>query len=398
MRTTLVLPLLLTLLVSMSPADCRGPGTDITSQAFQTEIRKAMLLDAWPKCIEICNAYLSKHKNDVLARGLRGFALMEYGREAQSIADFSAAIDGGMVDLPVALVEDHTNSLLSLRGFAQLKVGRLREGISDIEKSLKSPRLVVSACLNEQIDYQNLALAYSKLGNASKAAQCRNMSDECEKSLQRIFQPTIKNAAAARDEVSKLKKESAASPRSSIVLTKMTVNLIYLKDWPEALKSVDKAISLEPFLSRTHLMRLEILKNLNREADAKAEAKLILKYIERPTDSAQNAGEKMLISARMIEIYRRYNDVDGQIAVLETASNSGSAGESMYYDLGQLYAKKQIWAKAVDAYGDALEYATDNQPLILDARATAKRKLGQLKQAAQDEAEALRLRQKSRKI
>lgn len=216
--------------------------------------------------------------------------------------------------------------------------------------------------------------------------------------MQRVFQPTIKNAATASAELAKLKKESAASPKSSIVLTKMTVNLIYLKDWPEALKSVDKAIALEPFMSKTHLMRLEILKNLGREADAKSEAKLILKYIERPTDSALSAGDKMLISARMIEIYKHYNDIDGQIAVLETASNSSSAGESMYYDLGQCYAKKQLWSKAVDAYGDALEYAADNRPLIPEARAKARRNLGQVKQAAQDEAESLRLKQKSRKI
>lgn len=323
---------------------------------------------------------------------------MEYNREAQSIADFTAAINAGMIDVPPALVEDHTNTLLSLRGFAELKVGRLREGMSDIEKSLKRPRLIVSTYLNEQIDYQNLAIAYLKLGNPTKAAQCRKMSNECERNVQVVFQPTIKSAASARAEVEKLKKESAASPRSSIVPTKMTVYLIYLKDWPEALKSVDKAIALEPFMSKTHLLRLEILKTLKRETDAKAEAKLILKYIERPTDSAIDTGDRMLTSARMIEIYRHFNDVDGQIAVLKTASNSGSAGESMLYDLGQCYEKKQLWAKAVDAYGDALDYATDNQPLILEARARAKRNLGQVKQAAQDEAEALRLRQKSRKI
>ncbi|HIA54845.1 MAG TPA: hypothetical protein EYN91_22640 [Candidatus Melainabacteria bacterium] len=87
-----------------------------------------------------------------------------------------------------------------------------------------------------------------------------------------------------------------------------------------------------------------------------------------------------------------------QIMVLEGVANTGSGSESQLYDLGQCYAKKEQWVKAVEAYGDALDYATDNQPLILDARAKAHKMLGHDKEAKADEAEAYRLRHKSRKI
>ncbi len=393
-----LLLLLLPVLLIAPHADCKEKRLDPDAQAFQAEMHKAMLGDSWPRCIDICNAYLIKHKNDVLARSLRGFSLMESNHDVQSIPDLSAAIAGGMTDVPADLIEDHTNSLLSMRGFAQMRVGRLREGIADIEKSLKRPQRMVSAYFQDQLDYRNLATAYQKLGDVSKAAQCREKSDQCERNVARVLQPSIKNADSARACAAKFAKECAGSANNSIPFTALTVYLIYLKNWSDALKSVDKAIALEPYMSRTHLMRIEILKNLHREADARAEGKLILKFVKRPSDSAITAGDKMLICSRLIEIYKHFNDLDGQIDVLETAAESGSAGESMYYDLGQCYEKKRQWAKAVETYGDALEYAVDNQPLVLDARARARRNLGQGKQAEQDEAEAKRLRQKSRKI
>ncbi len=379
-------------------AGAKSNSSNADYRTFTASFHQALAVESWPKCISACDAYLAKHPDDVRIRATRGYALLQFNREAQSIADLSAAIKGGMTDLPADLVEDHPSSLLSLRGFALMRAGKLKEGVADLEQTLKNKPLLVSSFMNNKSDYQNLSAAYSRLGDRTKAAQCNKTAVEMENKLQSVLQPRIANQSDAKASVAKLKTECAASPKSSIGWTKLTVYQIYLNQWTDALKSVDNAIAIEPYMSRTHLMRLEILKNLHREAEAKAEAEIILKNASRPSGSAESAGDRMLVTARMVEIYKKFDDLDGQIKVLETGARAGVSGESQLYDLAQLYARKKLWAKAVDAYGEALDYATDNQPLILEQRAKAYKMLGHTKEAARDESEARQMRQKSRKI
>ncbi len=367
-------------------------------QAVSKELKQSLKSDSWDRIISACTAYLNKHPNDAHMRAMRGYALMEANRDAQSLADLDAAIKAGLTELPVDLVEDNANSLLSVRGFALMRVGRLKEGIADIEKAVKSRKRLVIQYFNDKADYQNLCAAYSRLGNGAKAAQYRKASEESDRMLQSILQPHIASDADAKAMVAKLKAECKASPDSSIPLTKLALCQVYLKAWTDALKSVDSALVIEPYMSRTRVMRLEILKSLQKEAEAKKETASILQYFARTSGSAENAGERMLVTSRMIEIFKKFNDVDGQIAVLESLASRGTAGESQLYDLGQCFAKRNQWAKAVDAYTDALDYATDNQPLILDARAKARKMLGQAKEAEKDTAESARLRNRRTKI
>ncbi len=377
-------------------AKSNSPNADY--RTFTASFHQALVVESWPKCISACDAYLAKHPDDVRVRATRGYALLQFNREAQSIADLSVAIKGGMTDLPADLVEDHPSSLLSLRGFALLRAGKLKEGVADLERTLKNKPLLVSSFMNNKSDYQNLSTAYLRLGDRAKAAQCNKTAADMENKLQSVLQPRIANESEAKATVAKLKAECAAAPKSSIAWTRLTVYLIYLNKWTDAQKSVDNAIAIEPYLSRTHLMRLEILKNLHREAEAKAEAEIILRNASRPSGSAESAGDRMIVTARMIEIYKKFDDLDGQIRVLETGAKAGISGESQLYDLAQCYARKKQWAKAVDAYGEALDFATDNQPLILEQRAKAHRVLGHTKEAEKDVAEAYRLRNKRTKI
>ncbi len=381
-----------------APAGAKSNSPNADYRTFTASFHQALSVESWPKCISSCDAYLAKHPDDVRVKAARGYALLQFNREAQSIADLSAAINGGITDLPADLVEDHPSSLLSLRGFALMRVGKLKEGVADLERTLKNKPLLVSSFMNSKSDYQNLSTAYARLGDRTKAAQCNKTAAEMENKLQSVLQPRIANESDAKGTVAKLKAECAASPKSSIAWTRLTVYLIYLNKWLDAQKSVDNAIAIEPYLSRTHLMRLEILKNLHRETEAKAEAEIILKNASRPSGSAESAGDRMLVTARMIEIYKKFDDIDGQIRVLETGAKAGISGESQLYDLAQCYARKKQWAKAVDAYGEALDFATDNQPLILEQRAKAHRVLGHTKEAEKDVAEAYRLRNKRTKI
>ncbi len=367
-------------------------------KTFAANIHQGLRSESWPKCIAACDAYLAKHPNDPRIHAVKGYALLQFNREAQSIADLTAAIKGGISELPADLVEDHASSLLSLRGYALMRVGRFKAGIADIERTLKDKPHMVTTIINSKGDYLNLSAAYSRLGNGAKASQCSKIAGELENGTQSIMQPRISSASEANGAVAKLKSECAANPKSSIPLTKLAVYQIYLKKWQDALKSVDAAIAIEPYFNRTRLMKLEILKNLQREAEAKKEADFILRNSARPSGSAESAGDRMLVTARMIEIYKKFNDLDGQIKVLETGAKAGVSGESALYDLGQCYARKKQWTKAVDIYGDALEYATDNQPLILEERAKAHKMLGHAKEAERDVAEANRLRNKRTKI
>lgn len=366
--------------------------------AFTRELQKALRDNSWGRAISVCTAYINKHPNDARVRAVRGYALVQGNRDAQSLPDLDAAIKAGLSDFPVELVEDNSNTILSMRGFALMRTGKLKEGIADIEKSLRSKRRMVAQLFNEHADYENLAAAYMRLGNGAKAAQYKKASEENERQIQLILQPQILGDKDARAKVEKLKNECKAAPDSSIPLTKLAVHQIYLKAWSDALKSVDKALAIEPHMSRTHILRLEILKSLQKEAEAKKETDYLLMSYARSTGSAENAGERIIVTSRMIEIFKKFNDLEGQIAVLESLANKGTAGESELYDLGQCFAQKKQWTKAVEAYSDALDYATDNQPLILDARAKARRMLGQAREAEKDTAEAVRLRNKRTKI
>lgn len=387
-------------LLLLHPQSCfaKGGAQNADYSAFEKQIHSYLDTSSWSKCVSACDAYLAKHRGDTVVRAMRGYALVQSNRDAQSLDDLTAAINAGLVEVPPPLILEHNNSLRSLRGFALMRVGRLKEGTADIEKSLASPILLVSEYLNRSIDYKNLYAAYNRLGDRVKAQKSAKALSDMENQLQNTLQPRVYNEADAKGMVAKLTRECAANQNSSIPLTKLAFYQIYLKAWPDALKTVDRAIAIEPYMSRTRLMRFDILKNLKRDADARKEAALILRRALAMGGSAENVGDRMLITSRMIEICRKFNDIDGQIMVLEGVANTGSGSESQLYDLGQCYAKKEQWVKAVEAYGDALDYATDNQPLILDARAKAHKMLGHDKEAKADEAEAYRLRHKSRKI
>lgn len=392
------LGVLVSALVSLNDPSLAVGSKSADYQAFEKNVHALIEKSSWTKLVTLCDSYLAKHRDDIRVRSLRGYALVQSNQDARSLADLTAAIKAGLTDMPADLVEEHASPLLSLRGFALMRVGRYKEGIADIEKSISGKIRLVSELLNRNVDYKNLIAAYTRLNDRGNVQKYARALSDTEMQLQNTLQPRLGNEADAKKMVAKLTRESAADKNSSIPLTKLAAYQIYLKAWPDALKTVDRAIVIEPYMSRTRLMRFDILKNLKREAEAKKEAKLILLRAMAQGGSAESIGDKMLITSRMIEIYRKFNDLDGQIEVLEAVANTGSASESQLYDLGQGYAKKQLWAKAIDAYGEALDYATDNQPLILDARAKAHKMLGHAKEAKADEDEAYRLRHKSRKI
>ncbi len=375
----------------------KGVAQSAEEKAFYTSVHEALNRDQWAKCLTLCEAYLPKHKSDLLARAIRGYALLENNKDAHAVADLNAALAGGVKVIPVSIAEDHSNNVLALRGFALMRTGKLKEGIADIEKAVSKEPLLIGEYLNQRIDFNNLATAYRRLGDARKAAHFMQLADNREKEIQFVYLPTFGTRIDIERDTKRLRKTLAITPNNNVANAKLCANLIYLKNYPEALKYIDKTVAIEPYLTRVRLMRYEILEKLGRAKEAAGDIDEVLHVVERPSGSALAAGDRMMLSSRLIEIYKKAGNLDGQIKVFEAVVNSGSAGESQYYDLGQCYAAKKQWAKAIGAYDDALEFAVDNRPLIFEQRARAHKMLGHAREAKADEDQSYRLRHKGGK-
>jgi tetratricopeptide (TPR) repeat protein len=378
-------------------AESKGNTKNADEKAFHTVIYKALAGERWKVCVQVCDDYLAKHKTDPLARALRGYSLIEVSRDAEAAADLTAALAGGVTTIPISIAEDHCNNVLALRGFALLRLGKLKEGIADIEKSLNKSMLL-SEYLNQKIDYTNLSTAYRKLGDAKKSAYYQQLSAERDKDTLRCYMPNQTDNASLVKYVKEQRAYLAKHPDDNVQTVKMAANLLFLNKPAEALTYIDRAIAKEPFLMRSRFLRVEILQKLNRQSDAKPDLDEVLKNLERPSGSAVTAGGRLTLAARVVEFYRKTGNVDGQIKAYECLVRTGSAGEPQLYDLAQCYALKKQWAKAIETYTEALDYAVDNRPLIYEQRAKAHRALGHLKEAKADEAEAGRSRQRGQKL
>lgn len=380
--------------VSSSSSSPKNPD----QKAFFDGITRALTGDQWAKCLKLSDDYLAKHNGDALAHGIRGYSLVQMNRDAEALKELNFALSAGSRIIPAQIAEDHSTDLLALRGFAKLRVGRIQEGINDIESSLKRPPLLIGEYVNQRIDFRNLSAAYGKLGDKVKAGQYARLSDIREREFQQIFQPDNMTETAAKKRVISLKRELAASPKSSVISAQLASLLFKIGDDKGALKCISDTILMEPYMMRARLLRFDILKKMGREREAEPDLTAILRFIERPSGSAFSAGDRMTLSARLTEIYKRSGNIDGQLRVFKSVADSGTAGESQYYDLAQLYVAKKDWKNALDAYGDALEFAVDNRPLIYEQRAKVHKILGHLKEANADEAEAVRLKNKARKL
>lgn len=379
-------------------AQAKTNAKNADEKAFHTAMHEALASEQWKNCVKISDDYLAKHKTDPLARAFRGYSLIEVSRDAEAAADLSAALAGGITTLPPSISEDHCSNVLALRGFALLRLGKLKEGIADIEKSFHEQPLMLSDYLNQRIDYTNLATAYRRLGDAAKSNRYQQMAADREREVLDSYIAKQTNEKRLTAYVAEQKSYLAKHPDDNVKTVKMAANLLKLNRPAEALKYIDSAIAREPYLMRGRLLRYDILEKLHRESEAKPDLNAILRHIQRPSGSAVSAGDRLTLSARLVEIYKKTGDIDGQIKVYESQVNAGSAGEPTLYDLAQCYARKKQWAKAIDIYSEALDYAVDNRPLIYEQRAKAHRMLGHLDKAKADEAEALRSRQKGRKI
>jgi len=264
------------------------------SQAFLNTVRKCMVDDNWTECDAASELILRKYKTDAMGHAVKAYALMQQGSDKDAVPHFTAAIKGGVTNLPGNLAFSHANNLWAWRGYSLMRSGKYADGIKDIEKSLElTPRTCLDI-LNQRIDCRNISAAYSKLGNKEKATAFEKAADLKTVQYHHIFYPPLKSLAEAKFAAANALADSKKDSGSTIALCKYGALQVYLKDWQEAVKHLDKAIAVEPYLMPARLLRAKALKNLKRAADANKDLAEIQKAKSKAAINVWAVDEKQL--------------------------------------------------------------------------------------------------------
>lgn len=265
--------LCLTITVVSSPA-ARAASSD--EPTFLKDVHASMVADNWQECDAVAELFLRKHKAHALANAVKGYALVQQGQDKKALPYFDAAVKGGCFGLPSAIAESHANNIWSLRGYALMRSGKFPEGIKDLEKSLEMKPRTCLDILNQRIDCLNIGAAYKRMNEMQKSVSYVNAGELMKKQYHHVFYPILKSPADAKYNAGKILPELKSDPGATIPACKYAAHQIYLKNWPEALKYLDKTISVEPYLMPARLLRAEALKRLKRGAEAKKDIDAIL--------------------------------------------------------------------------------------------------------------------------
>ena len=259
--------------VLAQPAIAASPSE---AQTFLKDVHQTMVTDNWEEASALCELYLRKHKADPMSSAFKAYVLMQQYHDKEALPYFNTAIKGGVTALPSAVADAHANNLWSLRGYSLLRSGKYAEGIKDLEKSLEIKPQTCLDILNQRIDCLNIGAAYKKMGNVQKSVSYINAGDLMKKQYHHVFYPILKTPAEAKYNADKLLPELKNDSKSTILQCKYAAHQVYLKQWSEAVKYLDKAIAVEPYLMPARLLRAQSLKRLKRNAEAKKDLDAIM--------------------------------------------------------------------------------------------------------------------------
>ncbi len=268
---------ILTLLILSANYPVPAFGANSDEPQFLKDVHKTMVEDNWAECAALGELYLRKHKADPMGNAVKGYALLQQNQDKDALPYLNAAIKGGTTSLPTAAAESHANNLWSLRGYSLMRSGKLQEGIADLEKSLELKPRTCLDILNQRIDCLNIGAAYKKLGQTQKSVSYISAGDLMKRQYHHVFYPPLKSAAEAKFNAGKLENELRSDPKSTILMCKLAAMQMYMKNWSEALKYLDKTIAVEPYLMPARLLRCQALKRLKRSAEAKKDLAAIQK-------------------------------------------------------------------------------------------------------------------------
>ncbi len=251
------------------------------AQSFLKDVHQTMVTDNWEEASALCELYLRKHRADPMSSAFRAYVLMQQYKDKEALPYFNTAIKGGVTALPSAVADAHANNLWSLRGYSLLRSGKYPDGIKDLEKSLELKPETCLDILNQRIDCLNIGAAYKKMGNVQKSVSYINAGDLMKKQYHHVFYPLLKTPAEAKYNAERLLPEIKADSKSTILQCKYAAHQIYLKQWSEAIKYLDKVIAAEPYLMPARLLRAQALKRLKRNAEAKKDIDAIMATREK---------------------------------------------------------------------------------------------------------------------
>lgn len=345
----------------------------------------------WTRVKNICDNVISKNiAQDGLdvgtAYALRGRALQSQSRYIPSITDFDKAIAAGVTRLPARYVMGAAGNIYSLRGFSQLRVNKLKEAQEDFNKATTLPIDLAAEYVQRMADYKSMAIIASRLGQTNKAADIAAKIGPMEAEFFYYVRRESAPKAVASKVIEDLKKSITSQPANSLLPEKLALIFFASGKIEEAYKYANLAVEREPNSDKLRLNRGLISYELKKYNEATVDFEYCRDIILKLNADKNNVRSTKFVDDKLAEIYRKTNRLDDAQRLLTASITSGMATGETFNELGNLFAAKKDWQKALSVYTKGIDSGGNMQAEMHAGRARVYRQLGQNDKAKADEA------------
>lgn len=296
------------------------------------------------KAIEISRRYLDGALGNLQAYHLHADALIAAGK-----------LDAAYETLSQLLELDESDAAAYVkRGKVQIAREKLDEGFADLDKAL--------ALAPESADFRTArAEALSDTGKLGEAAkELRSILETSPDHVQaHIVLGVVMRGQGERDKALALHKKAAElAPRSGKAHFELGVSQNYVGDNQGAEQSLKRATELEPAVALNWYAYGELLRALQRFPEA---VEMYRKALTIEPDHAK-ASNKLAI------VLLHLGDLKEAEAVLTAHVRQHPEEATLYFTLGEVYAKQEAHEQALAAYEKFLELASPKDPDVAKAR------------------------------
>lgn len=377
---------------TVSPSKTSLPGNTSTAGQSVSPLVAAIQKSDWSKVKDICDSVIAKKSSqesglDVsTAYALRGRALQAMSRYQPSIADFDKAISAGVTRLPGRYVMGPASNIYSLRGFSYLRVNKLKEAQVDFDKATSMPIYLAAEYVQRMADYKSMAIIASRMGNANKAADIAAKIGPMEAEFFYYVRRESAPKAVPPKTIDELKKSIQAQPTNSLLPEKLALIFLAAGKLDEAYKYANISVEREPNNDKLRLNRGIIAFELQKYIESIADFEYCRDVILKLNADKNNIRSTKFVDNKLAELYRKTNRLDDAQKLLTASITSGMATGETFNELGNLYAAKKDWQRALSVYTKGIESGGDMQAEMHAGRAKVYRQLGQNDKAKADEA------------
>lgn len=350
----------------------------------------------WTKVKNFCDAAIGKSRaQDGLdvgtAYALRGRALQAQSRYLPSISDFDKAISAGVTRLPARYVMGPAGNIYSLRGFSLLRVNRLKEAQEDFDKATTLPINLAAEYVQRMADYKSMAIIASRLGQTDKAADIAAKIGPMEAEFFNYVRRESAPKVVAPKVIEDLKKSIVAQPTNSLLPERLALIFFASGKIEEAYKYANLAVEREPNSEKLRLNRGLIGYELKKYNEATIDFEYCRDVILKLNADRNNIRSTKFVDEKLAELYRKTNRLDDAQKLLTASITSGMATGETFNELGNLFAVKKDWQKALSVYTKGIDSGGDMQAELHAGRARVYRRLGQNDKAKVDEETSAKL-------